>query len=442
MRDKSRNKYKHLNEIGKLSQQIIQLEKSGIYQKNVEEERGKLLKVIEIAKKSINIISPDGVIFYTNSAMDQLFGYKKGELIGKHASILNAGSKPEVVTEKIMAEIKKNEYWEGEIHSRRKDATEFISYAKINALKNKKGKILNYISTQHDIAERKREEAKLREAEEKLKKQNLRNKLIPCTALDGSFLLYRKGTILEANKSAAEILGYPFEKIVGMNIRDLEANENAQEVKKHINKGIKKRFDRFETKLWNKKGKIVELRVSTRFFEQGGNKHFFTFFHDIIKSKETDHELRERKKELETKSSNLKELNITLKVLLKKREEDKAELEKSILFNTKQLVEPYLEKLKKSGLNKIQENYLKIIESNIGEIVSPLSRKIASCYINFTPGEIRVANLVRLGKTNKEISELLNSSPRTIAFHRENIRRKLGLKNKKINLTTHLLSIT
>jgi DNA-binding CsgD family transcriptional regulator len=61
-------------------------------------------------------------------------------------------------------------------------------------------------------------------------------------------------------------------------------------------------------------------------------------------------------------------------------------------------------------------------------------------YNNLTPTEVRVADLIKQGKTSKEISELFNLSPRTIEFHRDNIREKMGLKNRKINLRTHLLS--
>jgi PAS domain S-box-containing protein len=148
-------------------------------------------------------------------------------------------------------------------------------------------------------------------------------------------------------------------------------------------------------------------------------------------------DITERKKAEEA----LEETNTALKVFLKRMEEDKIELGEKILLNVKELIIPYVEKLKKSGLNEKQELYVDILKSNLNEITSSFSHTLSSRYLNLTPMEIQVANLLRQGKTNKEIGELLNSSPRTVAFHRENIRKKLGLKNKKINLKSYLLSL-
>src|SRR4030042_4859574 len=152
--------------------------------------------------------------------------------------------------------------------------------------------------------------------------------------------------------------------------------------------------------------------------------------------------LKEREQELEIKTHNLEEANIALKVLLKKREEDKTELEEKILLNIKELVAPYLEKLKKNGLDEKQGAYVSILESNLNDIISPFSHRLSSKLLSFTPTEIQIENLLRKGKPSKEIAELITSSPKAVAFHRENIRRKLGLKNKKINLKSYLLSLT
>jgi DNA-binding CsgD family transcriptional regulator len=96
--------------------------------------------------------------------------------------------------------------------------------------------------------------------------------------------------------------------------------------------------------------------------------------------------------------------------------------------------------LKKSRLNTNQKTLINILESNLGNMISPFISTVSSKYFNLTPMEVRVANLVKEGKTNKEIAELLCISKNTILFHRYNIRSKLGLKNKKINLRSHLLS--
>jgi DNA-binding NarL/FixJ family response regulator len=62
-------------------------------------------------------------------------------------------------------------------------------------------------------------------------------------------------------------------------------------------------------------------------------------------------------------------------------------------------------------------------------------------YTAYPCREIRVANLIRQGKTSKEIAKLLNLGERTIDSHCESIRNKLGVKNKNINLRAYLTSL-
>jgi PAS domain S-box-containing protein len=155
-----------------------------------------------------------------------------------------------------------------------------------------------------------------------------------------------------------------------------------------------------------------------------------------------EEELKTREKELFIKSRNLEEVNTALKVLLKRRQEDSKEFEKRVLLNVKKLIDPYIKKLQKSGLNPDQVIYTDILENNISEITSSFSSNLSAKYMNFTTQEIQVANYIKEGKTSKDMAKLLKITERTVNFHRENIRNKLGLKNKKTNIRSCLLSIS
>jgi len=157
---------------------------------------------------------------------------------------------------------------------------------------------------------------------------------------------------------------------------------------------------------------------------------------------ELEHRVEERTLDLAIKTKSLEEINIALEVLLRKREEDKTKLEDNVLTNVKELVVPYFEKIKKTKLDNQQEAFFSIIESYLNEIISPFTRKMSLKYLNLTPTEIQIANLIKHGSHTKKIAELLNVSPRTVETHRKNIRRKIGLEGKKANLRSHLLSLT
>ena len=150
--------------------------------------------------------------------------------------------------------------------------------------------------------------------------------------------------------------------------------------------------------------------------------------------------LQMAEKKLKIHAKELAESNAALKVLLRQREQDQKEFENNILSNVKHLIMPYIEKLKKNRSMSDDLVYLSIIESNLREIISPFSAKLTFQYLDFTPREIMIADLIKDGKQDKDIVDVLKISLDTVKAHRKNIRRKLGINNKKINLRTKLLS--
>jgi PAS domain S-box-containing protein len=159
--------------------------------------------------------------------------------------------------------------------------------------------------------------------------------------------------------------------------------------------------------------------------------------------KNAEKALRIKSRDLKTEAIRLSEANTALKVLLKQREADKIELEEKVLLNTKQLVSPYLEKLKnRRSLGNKEKAYLSLIESNMHEITAPFAHNMSVKFFKLTPTEMQVINLIKRGKTTKQIADTMNLATSTVDFHRNNIRNKMGIKNKRINLSTYLSSLS
>jgi DNA-binding NarL/FixJ family response regulator len=145
---------------------------------------------------------------------------------------------------------------------------------------------------------------------------------------------------------------------------------------------------------------------------------------------------------MQRKTQELEEVNAAMKVLLRQSSESKKEMEEKVLANLKDLVIPHLEELEIQLAGNRSKILVNVIKSNLEQITSPFSRSLSSGLDRLTPREIQIADLVRNGRTNKEIAELLSISSRTVESYRDKLRTKLKIKNKKTNLRSYLLSRT
>lgn len=299
---------------------------------------------------------------------------------------------------------------------------------------------------------------------------------------DGVYMLNKKGQFVFINRVIEERSKIPFDKFMGLHFLDIVCPKDHEQVQMNFKKVMRgEEVSPYELEYRTAHGKMLVVEVNTKPIYKAGVvvglqgvsrnitkrrqvekalvRHKDTLEQrvkertaklvtsnemlakEIQERKKAKRELRKREKELRIKTINLEEANAALRVLLKKRDEDRTELEEKVLSNVKEMVLPYLEKLKRTGLDQRQTTFASILESNIDDIISPFLRRMSSIYLGLTPSQTQVAILVRQGKRTKGIAELLDLSPKTIEDHRKNLRKKFGLKNKKTNLRTHLLSI-
>jgi PAS domain S-box-containing protein len=198
-----------------------------------------------------------------------------------------------------------------------------------------------------------------------------------------------------------------------------------------------------EKQLERQDGRRLILSINASPIEENGQDPWAmtATLEDITERKFADEDREQMVKDRTEQSRQMEELNSALRVLLAQRERDKEEFEAKIISNLHSLVLPYLAKLSDSPMVGEQRMYLKVALANLADIFSTFSSTMAAKTYNFTPREIQVASLVRQGKTNKAIAELLRLSVRSVETHRRSIRKKLGLTGKNQNLRSYLSSL-
>jgi PAS domain S-box-containing protein len=305
-------------------------------------------------------------------------------------------------------------------------------------VRDEKGALTGIVEIVTDITERRRAEEAMRLSEQKYRE-------LFEHANDIIFILDFDGRILSCNAAAANTYGYEPQQLLGLGIGKLLDRDYLPVMREFI----RKKSDRVDVQApqefltYTKDGEAVWVEVNARIITENSRPvSVHGIARNITDRKKMEAALRKRERELEEKSRNLEDAITALKVLLRRREEDRAELEEKVLCNTRELILPYIENLKITPVDSHQRNQLTILERNINEIISPFLRTLSSKYPNLTPMELKVVTFIREGRTTKEIADLLTVSARTVDVHRDNIRRKLGLKNKKANLRSHLLSLT
>ena len=266
---------------------------------------------------------------------------------------------------------------------------------------------------------------------------------------EGLSLADTDGNYVFINPALCEITGYSETELLTMNIRDLTLPGTEMELLQSV---LKKQKGKREVELLKKDGSHFFAEILGFPIKMENQVFALGVIHDITKRKKAEEALKnaynelekkvaERTKELKVQKERLEEMNAALKVLLEHREEERKEFVKNILLNTEKMILPYIDKLYSTLRNENTKNYLKIIKANIKDLVSPFVGTLLLKQLHLTPTEMQISDFIRNGLSNKEISNQLNVTVDAISFHRKNIRKKLGLTNKKINLRTYLLNL-
>ena len=420
-------------------------EKLGRIKKKLQESEARFRDIADNAMEWIWQVDPTGKYTYSSPVVKKILGYEPEEVLGKYFfDFFHPDEKKKLMKATTKAFEHKKSFRKFINQNLCKDGKTLVVLSTSGVpLFDAEGNFIGYRGADMDITDQYIAEKKLQVSEE-----HLRSLMESASGFAIYRLVYDKVSphslrVIFVSPSIKGIFGIPdpmkfkswFENIHPDDVNRLtEANKRAFETN---------RFNE-EFRTYNeKKGewRWVQAISTGGVNKKGWNRYVNGILIDITERKVSEEALKSKERELETKANKLEDINTALNVLLEKRKVDQIELEEKIVLNVENLIKPYLDKLRQGSLDDRKKNILNIIQSNLDEIISPFTRNLSSRHYNLTPKEIQIANFIRQGTTNKEIAEILFLSVKTVEFHRDNIRKKLGIKNKKINLTSYLLSI-
>lgn len=367
-----------------------------------------------------------------NPAAERIFGYSRDEALGRHARELilpgDILGELDVLWDKLLR-LKGGEYNTNENIT--KNGRIILCEWFNTPLVDNDGNVIGVMSLVQDITERRR-------IEEALKESESRYRAIFETTGAATLIIEEDTIISLVNSEFENITGYASEETEGkLSWTVLLPQED--ERKKILGYHRLRRIQadaaprRYETQIADRQGNRRDILVNIDMIP--GTMRSAATFMDISDRKRGEEDLRDKTRELE-------EMNAALRVLLKQREADKTELENSVVTSVKELVMPHVKELNKclSGSNEL--THLRILESNLLGILSPFAQRLSLQHLNLTPKELQVAELIKEGKTTKEIARFMNLSRFAIDTHRAHLRTKLGLTHKKASLSSYLSSLS
>ena len=240
---------------------------------------------------------------------------------------------------------------------------------------------------------------------------------------DALILINKDGEIIDVNKSAGRLLGFAKEELD----QKIMTNFIAPVRRSDFEEGFLGAFDGDslylgEFEMIGNNNIKVHVEVGCTGLEIHGQNFVLGSFRDI-----TGRILAEGK---------LRDKNIALREVLTNLEREKIKIKKQVADTVEHILLPSLEKLINSD-GKVNIAYYRSLKESLGEM-SSLSVNKGDALNKLSPRETEICKLTRNGSTAKEIAIALNITVATVEKHKEKIRKKLKISNKKVNLATHL----
>jgi PAS domain S-box-containing protein len=405
-------------------------------EETLRESEEKYRSLFENTVMGISQALPDGRLITVNNAYAQMYGYENAEeMMAEVSHVKQRYANPEDREEVLRILKEKGVMKPREIVVIHRNGTRFSVLVSAREIRDSNGNLQYYQAEHMDISQRKQAEETLRERDIQVNKLTA---LVPGMMFqftkrsDGTYCVpFTTEAIKDIFGCSPQDVRDDFSPIAGVILpEDFDKVINSiEDSAKHLTTWTCE----YRVQIPGQSIRWI-LGKSTPEKLADGGIIWHGFNTDITERKRAEEELR-------TKTKDIEEANTALKVLLNQLEKGRNDLEERILSNIRELILPYVNNLRHGKLSVHQVSLVDTIKSNLNRISSSFLQHLKLNFYDLTPREIEVANLVREGRSIKEIAELLSITIRTVESHRKRLRVKMGLKNRKANLRAHLLGL-
>ena len=370
----------------------------------------------------------DGQLLHVNSYFCQMLGYDERELMKRRI--------PDIINEKerdndlrvaelvLSGEVETLSFVRNYVGKENKDVW---GATIVSVIQDEKCRPCCFLVIVHDVSRQRATEEKLRTYEESL------DSVFRIAPIGIGLLNDRRITI--ANNSLCSLVGYEPAQLIGAELDKLfEHTEESERIYRELKeKSAVNCVSSLETRFLCRDGEKKNVLVNfTKSRSKGSTREIVFTALDISEQLHTQEKLREQAHELV-------EVNTTLRVLIKQADEAKAKMIENMRTKISCSIKPYLDMLSESGLSDRQFEILGMLSANFDGTVEPVIGSHLQILDTLTPMQNRIAELIKQGKSSKEIADILNVSVQAVSYHRGKLRKKFELTDRKVSLQAFLL---
>jgi PAS domain S-box-containing protein len=247
---------------------------------------------------------------------------------------------------------------------------------------------------------------------------------------DGRFLAVNEGFELQS--------GYTRDQIEGKSVYDLRFWKRPADRDRWMKLLEENRAIRnIELEFVVKSGEVRTTLVSAEVIELEEEPCVLSVIRDVTDIKLTEKRLRETAGRLAEEHKEVIRKNVALNEVLKHLEQEKTVFRHEVSANLENLLRPLIAELESGPERLTPEVVDKIrvgLQRVLGEEIDDFQNNLAK----LTPRELDVCELVKKGRSTKEIANELHVSPETIRKHRQAIRKKLQIDRRGLSLAAYL----